>query len=204
MALTKRTGGCNGASTDTQAPRLPDTAPDSDTASDSDTAPHSDTASHTPIATKGPRGQAGKGPRGQVGKGPRGQVGKTPRFPSGVASKLTRQRALLAAQAPRRRRARPGEAAIREIRKYQRGTDLLIRKLPFQRLVREIMYDIIKKDYRVQSTALLALQEASEAYLVGLFEDTNLLAIHAKRVTIKRSDMVLARRIRGDDRSYSL
>ncbi len=70
-----------------------------------------------------------------------------------------------------------------EIRKYQKSTELLIRKLPFQRLVREIAQDF-KTDLRFQSSAILALQEASEAYLVGLFEDTNLCAIHAKRVTI--------------------
>ena len=73
--------------------------------------------------------------------------------------------------------------ALREIRKYQKFTELLIRKLPFQRLVREIAQDF-KTDLRFQSSAVLALQEAAEAYLVGLFEDTNLAAIHAKRVTI--------------------
>jgi histone H3 len=73
--------------------------------------------------------------------------------------------------------------ALREIRRYQKSTELLIRKLPFQRLVREIAQDF-KTDLRFQSSAVLALQEASEAYLVGLFEDTNLCAIHAKRVTI--------------------
>ena len=73
----------------------------------------------------------------------------------------------------------------------------LIRRLPFQRLVREIAGDI-KVDLRFQSTAILALQEAAEAYLVGLFEDTNLCAIHAKRVTIMPQDMRLARRIRGE------
>jgi histone H3 len=87
--------------------------------------------------------------------------------------------------------------ALREIRKYQRSTDLLIRKLPFQRLVREIAQQV-KQDLRFQSTAILALQEAAEAYLVGLFEDTNLCAIHAKRVTIQPKDMQLARRIRGE------
>jgi histone H3 len=51
---------------------------------------------------------------------------------------------------------------------------------------------------RFQSVALLALQEATEAYLVGLFEDTNLCAIHAKRVTIMPKDIQLARRIRGE------
>ena len=80
-------------------------------------------------------------------------------------------------------RYRPGTVALREIRKYQKSTELLIRKLPFQRLVREIAQDF-KTDLRFQSSAVLALQEASEAYLVGLFEDTNLCAIHAKRVTI--------------------
>ena len=68
---------------------------------------------------------------------------------------------------------------------------------PFQRLVREIAQDF-KTDLRFQSTAVLALQEASEAYLVGLFEDTNLCAIHAKRVTIMPKDIQLARRIRGE------
>jgi len=94
-------------------------------------------------------------------------------------------------------RYRPGTVALREIRKYQKSTDLLIRKAPFQRLVREIAQDF-KTDLRFQSTAVLALQEASEAYLVGLFEDTNLCAIHAKRVTIMPKDIQLARRIRGE------
>ena len=94
-------------------------------------------------------------------------------------------------------RYRPGTVAVREIRKYQKSTAMLIRKLPFHRLVREIAQDF-KSDLRFQSTALLALQEASEAYLVGLFEDTNLCAIHAKRQTIMVKDMHLARRIRGE------
>ena len=94
-------------------------------------------------------------------------------------------------------RYRPGTVALREIRKYQKSTELLIRKLPFQRLVREIAQDF-KTDLRFQSSAILALQEASEAYLVGLFEDTNLCAIHAKRVTIMPKDIQLARRIRGE------
>ena len=111
-----------------------------------------------------------------------------------------------------------------EIRKYQKSTELLIRKLPFQRLVREIAQDFkvmslsscvdmlfwflgsnlvfclwfLQTDLRFQSHAVLALQEAAEAYLVGLFEDTNLCAIHAKRVTIMPKDIQLARRIRGE------
>uniref|UniRef100_A0A8C1KGA3 Core Histone H2A/H2B/H3 domain-containing protein n=1 Tax=Cyprinus carpio TaxID=7962 RepID=A0A8C1KGA3_CYPCA len=90
---------------------------------------------------------------------------------------------------------RPGTVALREIRRYQKSTELLIRKLPFQRLVREIAQDF-KTDLRFQSAAIGALQGASEAYLVGLFEDTNLCAIHAKRVTLMPKDIQLARRIR--------
>merc|ERR1712161_53214 len=97
----------------------------------------------------------------------------------------------------RAHRFRPGTVALREIRKFQKSTELLIRKLPFQRLVRDIAGNF-KNDLRFQSSAVLALQEASEAYMVGLFEDTNLCAIHAKRVTIMPKDMQLARRIRGE------
>lgn len=79
---------------------------------------------------------------------------------------------------------KPGTVALREIRRYQKSTELLIRKLPFQRLVREIAQDF-KSDLRFQSSAIGALQESVEAYLVSLFEDTNLCAIHAKRVTIQ-------------------
>ena len=84
-----------------------------------------------------------------------------------------------------------------EIRRYQKSTELMSRKLPFQRLVREIMQDF-QTDFRIQSAAVGALQEASESYLVGLFEDANLCAIHAKRVTIMPKDIQLARRIRGE------
>ena len=94
-------------------------------------------------------------------------------------------------------RYRAGTVALREIRRYQKSTELLIRKLTFQRLVREIAQDF-KTDLRFQSSAICAWQEASEAYLVGLFEDTNLCAIHAKRVTIMPKDIQLARRIRGE------
>ena len=92
---------------------------------------------------------------------------------------------------------RPGTVALREIRKYQKSTELLIRKLPFQRLIREVA-EKFKQDLRFNSHAIMALQEAAEAYLVGLFEDTNLCAIHAKRVTIMPKDIQLARRIRGE------
>ena len=114
-------------------------------------------------------------------------------------------------------RFRPGTVALREIRRYQKSTELLIRKLPFQRLVRELAQDFKvcvseltqtmtclltrfpqQTDLRFQSSAVMALQEASEAYLVSLFEDTNLAAIHAKRVTIQPKDLALARRLRGE------
>ena len=94
-------------------------------------------------------------------------------------------------------RYRPGTVALREIRKYQHSTQALVPKRSFQRLVRNITL----KNYpgiRFQSSALAAMQEAAEAYLVGVFEDTNLCAIHAKRVTITPADMSLARRIRGE------
>ena len=94
-------------------------------------------------------------------------------------------------------RYRPGTVALRQIRRYQKSTELLIRKLPFQRLVREIAQEF-KSDLRFQHTAVLALQEAAESYLVGIFEDTNLCAIHAKRITILPKDICLARRIRGE------
>ena len=104
----------------------------------------------------------------------------------------------------KRYRYRPGTVALKQIRQYQKTTELLIRKLPFQRLVREIASDseVIKSPLcgkvRFQSAAIMALQEATEAYLVGLFEDSNLCAIHARRVTIMPKDIQLARRIRGE------
>jgi histone H3 len=90
-----------------------------------------------------------------------------------------------------------GEKALKEIRAYQSSTDLLIRRLPFARLVREIQQTMMRETLRWQGTAILALQEAAEAHLVGLFEDCNQCAIHGKRVTIMPKDMQLARRIRG-------
>lgn len=94
-------------------------------------------------------------------------------------------------------RYRPGIVALREIRKYQKSTELLMRKLPFQRLVREVSQDF-KADRRYQSVSMEALQEASEAYTVGLFEDANMCAAHVKRVTMMAKDIRLARQIRGE------
>eukprot|EP00069_Balaena_mysticetus_P018321 bmy_11215T0 len=106
--------------------------------------------------------------------------GKAPR--KQLATKAARKSAPATGGVKKPHRYRPGTVALREIRRYQKSTELLIRKLPFQRLVREIAQDF-KTDLRFQSSAVMALQEACEAYLVGLFEDTNLCAIHAKRMS---------------------
>ncbi|OQR82908.1 histone H3 variant [Achlya hypogyna] len=95
------------------------------------------------------------------------------------------------------RRYKPGVRSLLEIRRYQRSTELLLRRLPFARLVREIQLHYATVQFRWQAEALLALQEAAEAHLVRVFEDANLCAIHAKRVTIMVKDIQLARRIRG-------
>ena len=114
-----------------------------------------------------------------------------------ITLKSLRTREIKVEVAKKPHRYRPGTVALREIRTYQKSTELLIRKLPFQRVVREIA-ESIKSDVRFQSSALEALQEASESYLTSVFEDTNLCAIHARRVTITPKDMHLALRIRGE------
>ena len=96
-------------------------------------------------------------------------------------------------------RFRPGTVALREIKRYQRQTKEILPRAPFQRLVRNIS-GAVDSGLRFQANAIKALQEAAEAYLVGIFEDSNLCAIHANRVTIMKKDMELARRIRGDAR----
>jgi histone H3 len=130
------------------------------------------------------------------GKAPRGKGGKT----AAAAAAATRPR--------KPHRFRPGTVALREIRKYQRETGLLLRKGPFARLVREIVVEIDhnkppmygkQTTFRFQSSALTALQEAAEAYLIGLFEDANICAVHANRVTIMIKDMTLARVLRKED-----
>ncbi|RTG84517.1 histone H3, partial [Schistosoma bovis] len=90
-------------------------------------------------------------------------------------------------------RYRPATVALREIRRYQKSTELLIRKLPFQRL--EIA-QYFKTNLHFQSSAVSALQEASEAYLVGLFEDSNLCVIHAKYVNIMPKENLCYQRAR--------
>ncbi|KAF5387709.1 hypothetical protein D9615_000492 [Tricholomella constricta] len=156
-------------------------------------APASNSDSPTPVAKKAKTATArkstgGRNPRQSI-SGPASAAGRPARESTGQKKP---------------HRFRPGTVALREIRKYQKSTDLLIRRLPFSRVVREIAMDMItdENDYsssglRWQSSAILALQEATEAYLVHLFEDANLCAIHAKRVTIMTRDIQLARRIRG-------
>jgi histone H3 len=122
--------------------------------------------------------------------------GKAPR--KQLATKAARKKSPSSGGVKKPHRYRPGTVALREIRRYQKSTDLLIQKLPLQRLVREISQDF-KHDVRFNATALLGLHESAEAYLVKLFEDTNLCAIHAKRVTIMPKDIQLVRRrIRGE------
>lgn len=114
----------------------------------------------------------------------------------GLANLVARRSFKAVSLIKKKRRYKPGTLALREIRKFQKSTELLIRKLPFQRLVREIAQDY-NSEIRFQSLAILALQEAAEDFIVSLFQDTNLCALHAKRVTIMPKDLQLARRIRG-------
>ena len=132
--------------------------------------------------------------------------GKAPRFQ--LATKAARRSAPASGGIKKPHRYRPGTVALREIRRYQKSTDLLIRKLPFQRLAREVLQDLNKPGSyprftaeRFQATGLLAIQESVEAFSVRLFEDVNLCAIHARRVTIMPKDMQLALRIRGESHS---
>lgn len=95
------------------------------------------------------------------------------------------------------RRWHPGTVALREVRKYQNSTDLLIARAPFRRLVREICMNL-KDSIRIQSSALDAIQEATESYITGVLTDANLCTIHAKRVTLFSKDLHLALRLRGE------
>ncbi len=121
--------------------------------------------------------------------------GKAPR--KQLATQRARKAVPVAGLAKKPHRYRPGTVALREIRRYQKSTELLIRKLPFQRLVREIAQEY-RTECRFTAGCMSALQEASEAFLTGLFEDSNLCAIHAKRVTVMPKDIQLARRLRGE------
>ena len=124
----------------------------------------------------------------------------------GAARRMTKTSRNIAVKAPRRppswqlkkkRRFRPGTVALREIHQYQKSTKLLIRRAPFQWVIYKIMRGIWN-DLRIQAAVVQGLQEAAEAYLVGLFKDSNLCAIHTKWVTIMPRDVQLARRICGE------
>ncbi|KAI9222227.1 histone H3 [Blastocladiella britannica] len=134
---------------------------------------------------------------------PRGQnrlrAGKGPaiRVPASALRQQPKRSASDAAQ-----RYRPDRTVLAEIGRLQKTTNLLIRRAPFQRLIREIAQDY-KMDIRFQSNAMMALQEGAEAFLVAFMESANLCAVHAKRVTIMAKDMSLARRLGAAGRSQS-
>lgn len=94
-------------------------------------------------------------------------------------------------------RWKPGTVALRTIKKLQKSTSLLIAKAPFSRLVREVA-ESHKAGLRFQASSIMALQEATESYVVSLLSDSNLAALHAKRVTAMPRDLQLVRRLRGD------
>ena len=152
----------------------------------------------------GPRRTTGGGSKPALNLGQRS--GSIKAHLAGLQKKAAKKSGMKAPKAGVKKlhRFQPGTVALKEIWRYQKSTELLIRKLPFQRLVQEIAGDhkVITSPLcgkvRFQSLAIKALQEASEAYIVGLFEDTNLCAIHAKQVTIMPKDIQLARRIHGE------
>jgi histone H3 len=128
---------------------------------------------------------------------------KTPKVRKAKTSKHTQvdgAKAVKNAGEKKKRRWRQGTVALREIRKFQKSTKTLMRRAPFQRLVRELASATQKESgqMRFQASALLALQEATESYATGLLSDANLCAVHAKRVTLQVKDIQLARRLRGE------
>ena len=114
-------------------------------------------------------------------------------------SKVASQKAKKATEdgETQKRRTRPGAKALREIRKYQRSTDSIVPRAPLQRIIKEITGKYMP-DARYSMGAIEAVHQCIEAYMVGLFEDTGLCAVHARRKTIMTRDMRLARRIRGE------
>mmetsp|Transcript_4464 Transcript_4464/g.12871 ORF Transcript_4464/g.12871 Transcript_4464/m.12871 type:complete len:157 (+) Transcript_4464:156-626(+) len=145
--------------------------------------------------TKNTPTQKGKGKKALARKQPTTPATKPRKQPP--AARTPNTLGVQTGEKKRKHRYRPGTKALMEIRKYQRSTDLLIRKLPFARLVREITNIFAEVGMRWAATGILALQEATEDFMVHLMEDCNLCAIHAKRVTIMPKDLQLARRIRG-------
>ncbi|GAB4844580.1 Histone H3 [Ancistrocladus abbreviatus] len=120
--------------------------------------------------------------------------GRTRDTPESSSAQEERQR--------NKRRLRPGTKALREIRQFQKTWKLLIPFAPFVRTVKEISNLLAPGIVRWQAEALMALQEAAEDFIVHLFEDANLCAIHAKRVTIMKKDIELARRLGGKARPW--
>ncbi len=114
-----------------------------------------------------------------------------------LATKTAQQSAQKTISVRKSHRWCPGTVAAREIRKFQKTTNLLIRKAPFQHVVRKIALNFRKSDLQMQSTAVLALQEAAEYFMVDVFNNTNLCAVHVKHVTIQVKDLVLACCIQG-------
>ena len=147
------------------------------------------------VPKKAPRNAQGAGKAPRPGVVPQGKVtGK-------VTGKDKKGKVAVTTAKKGTTRTRPGIQALREIRKYQKSTELLLRKAPFQRLIRSVCADIREKlggdkQYRIQGLCVTALQEASEAYLVALLEESNMCIIHGKRVTLMPKDIMFALRIR--------
>lgn len=150
------------------------------------------TAAKAKVAKKSATTSPGKAPRKELNKADPKERHRKPGRPKKILEAGDPQ------QQKKKRRMKSGMRALKEIRQFQRSTDLLIKKAPFQRLVREITANVGEGEKRWTLSGVLALQEAAEAYLIGIMEDTLLCAIHAKRVTIMPRDMQLARRIRGE------
>ncbi|PNW85662.1 hypothetical protein CHLRE_03g197050v5 [Chlamydomonas reinhardtii] len=145
------------------------------------------------------------GPKSPPRKSP-ARRGPPPLRGRGVTLGVARKKPAAVPPPKPKRRVRRGTVALREIRKYQKTTELLIRRAPFQRLVREIANKGApggQAEFRWRADALEALQEAAEAHLIAMLEDSNLCAIHAKRVTIMPKDMQLAKRLRREDEASS-
>jgi len=160
---------------------------------------HSDQNESPPLPPPPPPGPPGQRGRGRGRGGGRGRDRGRGR---GRGRRQQAHRPQNCAEGVRRRRYRPGQKALREIRHFQKSFNLLVPRLPFSRLVKEISQHYGPPHLRFQAAALMALQEAAEAYLVQLMEDAYLCSVHAKRVTLMNKDMTLARRIRGEDSGF--
>ncbi|KAE9555702.1 hypothetical protein FO519_001054 [Halicephalobus sp. NKZ332] len=118
--------------------------------------------------------------------------GGVPRLPSVSSSRVNTKTGRIQ-KVPQKKF--PGYRALKEIRRQQASTEMLFRITPFTRVIKEIMYQITPREYRIQSTAIRALMEAAQSFFITLFESSNLCTAHAKRVTLMTSDIQLVRRI---------